>query len=133
MKTLTDRIRATLQGYFDAYDRGSVEAILALLDDDVTIEDPVGSEIRRGAAVRELYESAVALKVKLIPTGPFRIVGHEAAFPFRGTAVLDSGPIEYEGIDVMSFDDDGKIKSMRAFFGSENVRAGSRSEASRDE
>jgi steroid delta-isomerase len=122
MPTLTEKIRATIQGYFDAYDSGSVEAILALLDDDVAIEDPVGSEVLRGAAVRELYERAVALKVKLVATGPFRIAGHEAAFPLRGTAVLESGPIEYEVIDVMVFNEHGRIKSMRAFFGPENVR-----------
>jgi steroid Delta-isomerase len=47
-----------------------------------------------------------------------RVAGNEAAFQFRLTV---GGAMRIEPIDVMVFDDDGKVKSMKAYWGPENV------------
>jgi len=119
---LKDKIKAAVDGYFDAFDRGSAEAVLALFASDATVEDPVGSKVRKGTEeLSKLYTGAMAMKCKITPTGPARIVQNEAAFPFHGVVQLPDKVMEFDGIDVMTFNDDGKILTMRAFWGPGNT------------
>lgn len=72
----------------DNYLRGlneqNLELILSLYADNATVEDPVGSPVRKGkAALREFYTGAVKMDLQLTRTGPVRVAGHEAAFPFQ--------------------------------------------------
>jgi steroid delta-isomerase len=55
-------------------------------------------------------------------TGPVRVAGHEAATP----VVVLMGPEDQRSaldlISVMSFDENGKIASMRAFWSMDAIR-----------
>lgn len=119
---LSEKIQATIDGYFEAFDKGSVEAAVALFAENATVEDPVGSKVRSGREnIQKFYAGAMSMKCKITQTGPSRIVENEAAFPFHGVVQLPDKTMEFDCIDVMTFDDGGKILSMRAFWGPGNT------------
>ena len=45
-----ETMKAAMQAYIDAFNSGSVEAVLALYAEEATVEDPVGSPLKRGKA-----------------------------------------------------------------------------------
>lgn len=111
----------------DNYLRGlnekNLELILSLYADNATVEDPVGSEIISGkSAVCKFYSGAVTMDLVLTRTGPVRVAGIEAAFPFQLRMEVGGVPMVTDIIDVFRFDVEGKIVSMRAFWGPENQR-----------
>ncbi len=119
---LKDKIQNTVNGYFEAFDKGSADAVVALFADGATVEDPVGSKVRTGAdGLLKFYSGAMSMQCKITPTGPARIVENEAAFPFHGVVQLPDKTMEFDCIDVMTFNDDGKILTMRAFWGPGNT------------
>ncbi len=122
-KTTAEHIRNVLQRYVDLMTAGEYETIVALYADNATVEDPVGSEPRRGKEqIRELYRNASG-SVRLELEGRVRVVGN------IGAAAMLAYPAGMEGmvvdtIDIMTFDDAGRITSMRAFWGGGNVTRG---------
>lgn len=94
---------------------------MSIYADDCWIEDPVGTERKVGReAIRAFYKTGVDLGAKLTLESEIRIAGNEAAFAFRLEAKTPKGTLTVRPIDVMVFDDDGKVTSMRAFFGPTN-------------
>jgi len=88
---------------------------MALFAEDCVVEDPVGSEPKSGKAeVQAFYATLPPVGVSAALTGPVRAVadGMSAAFPFK----IETAGFEMEVIDVMTFDDDGKITSMTAYW-----------------
>ncbi|BBY25181.1 hypothetical protein MSTO_53860 [Mycobacterium stomatepiae] len=82
---------------------------------DATIEDPAGTDVRRGRdAVREFYAAFQDAK-KDTELAEIRVGGNEAAFFWHLT--LDAGDTRTRifPISLMTFDEDAKITSMRAF------------------
>ena len=113
-----EQIRATIDAYTAAYgdDR---EGWVALFADDARVEDPVGSEPRVGrAAIAAFWDETHALSdaVRLERTGPVRVAAGEAAFPMQAVLTMGDATMALPIIDVMTFDDDGRITSMRAFW-----------------
>lgn len=116
------QIRQVFERYPELVSKGDTEGIVALYHEDATIEDPIGSELRRGhEALREFYKaSAGTLLMKL--TGPVRVAGHEAAAPLRVLIGAEGQRQALDVIDVMTFDDDARITSMRAFWSMDALR-----------
>ncbi len=117
-----ERIRSIYERYPELVSAGDVDAIVDLYAEDATIEDPIGSDLHRGRdAIRKFY-AASAGHVTMKQTGPVRVAGHEAATPF----VILMGPEgERRALDVistMSFDDEGKVRAMRAFWSFDAMR-----------
>ena len=52
----------------------------------------------------------------LTGTGPIRCAGNFAAFPMTVLSVMGDFRLELDVIDVMTFDDDGKICEMKAYW-----------------
>ena len=75
---------------------------------------------RGSDAILEFYTRAMQGGAKLELTGPVRLAGDAAAFPF--TANVAAASIAIDIIDVFRFAADGKILSMQAFWGPGNVR-----------
>jgi len=116
-----EHMRDVLARYADAMTRGDCDAIMALYADDATVEDPVGSEPRRGReAIAELYRGAAG-KVRLELDGRPRVAANSAAAPMIGHPTGMEGMV-VEIVDVMTFDADGKITSMRAFWSPDTIR-----------
>ena len=120
--SLATKIRAVYDRYPTLMSKGDVDAILELYRDDATIEDPIGSELRSGkAAIREFYEaSAGTVTIRL--TGPVRVAGHEAATPMVVLMGPEDAQQALDVISVMEFDDDARIRSMRAFWSFDAMR-----------
>ncbi|QXQ16075.1 nuclear transport factor 2 family protein [Skermania piniformis] len=100
---------------------GSTDEIVGLYAADAVLEDPVGSEPRRGhAAIREFYAVLEPLdrEAELVTS---RIIGTRAAFLFRLTTRAGGRTMDISPIDVMEFDDAGKIVSMQAYWGPDDL------------
>ena len=115
-------IRQIYDRYPDMVTKGDVDGIVDLYAEDATIEDPIGSDLRRGhAGVREFY-AASAGTIVMKRTGPVRVAGNEAATPL---VVLIGPEGEQQVLDIisaMTFDDAGKIKTMRAYWSFDAMR-----------
>ena len=112
---------ATVKRYLELAAQGKVDDIVGLYAEDGTVEDPVGGEVHIGReAIRGFYSK--------IPTGnnqtelfTLRALGQEAAFYWALTIELGDDRMKIEIISTMTFNDDGKIASMKAYWGPENV------------
>ena len=123
--SLSEQITEAVQTYLASLEKGDLEGLMSLFADDCWIEDPVGSERKVGRdAVRSFYAAAIEMNLTMTLESEIRIAGNEAAFPFRLVAETPSGRLVVRPIDVMTFDDDGRITSMRAYFGPTNQSVG---------
>ncbi len=118
-----DRIREVVDRYIELVGSGTADEIVALYAEDAVVEDPVGSEPRAGQAIRELYATLEGLdqRTRLLAV---RIAGGEAAFHFEVATLADGVTYTLAPVDVMAFDDDGLITSMRAYWGEEDLTTG---------
>jgi steroid delta-isomerase len=108
--------------YIQALEAGDVEAVLGLFAESATVEDPVGTELKAGkAALRPFYEVACQSVTAAQFTGEPKFAGGELAFPFIITIGSGEGAVTIDIIDIFKFDEAGKVVSMRAFWGPENM------------
>jgi steroid Delta-isomerase len=120
MPTADDYV-ATVNRYLELLATGGADEITALYTDDATIEDPVGSDVRRGrGAVHEFY-AAIENLSKEAELVMLRAAGNEVAFWWRMTVNAGDSRTRLEPISVMTFDGDAKITSMRAFWSPADV------------
>jgi steroid delta-isomerase len=115
-------ITQTVNRYLELVAAGQPDAIADLYADDATVEDPVGGEVHIGRqAIRGFYANVEGVKAEA-DVVTLRALGHEAAFFWGLTIDLgEGGKMRIEIISVMTFDDEGKITSMKAYWGPENV------------
>ncbi|MET4165473.1 MULTISPECIES: nuclear transport factor 2 family protein [Gordonia] len=126
MPPSTNQIRDAVAGYITTVSTGTSAEIAALYAEDATLEDPVGSEIKVGRAQIEKFYSALDSIDSTAELLTVRSGGSTAAFHFRVTSHLPDQTVVVEPIDVMTFDDDLKITSMRAVWAPEDVIASQR-------
>ena len=118
-------IRATVEAYCAAFSARDEDAYVALFAPDAWIEDPVGSPRRDGHdGIRGFFaeSSAMADSIELRPTGPVRVAVAECAFPMQARPVIGGDTYVVDIIDVMTFDDAGRITTMRAFWDPAEMR-----------
>lgn len=116
-------IRATVEEYQAAFTRGDREGWIGQFSTDATLEDPVGSEVRHGhGGIGEFWDGFrnLADEVEMRSTGPTRVAGTEAAFPFQIRVKLGDDWMLLDVIDTMTFvdgpDGSARIQTMRAFW-----------------
>jgi steroid Delta-isomerase len=117
-----EAITETVKSYLALVAKAATDEIVALYAADATIEDPIGSDLRRGQdAIREFYAGFQEIK-KETELAELRVGGSEAAFFWHLT--LDAGDTRtrISPISLMTFDEDAKITSMRAFWSPSDVR-----------
>jgi steroid delta-isomerase len=115
MKQIVDR-------YLAAINDGDMQAVMTIYADDAAVEDPAGTEPKRGDDILEFYTNAFSGGAKVELTGPVRISAKAAAFPFRAEINQQGGQIvTVEVIDIFEFDPDGKVSKMTAHFGPANM------------
>lgn len=101
-----------------------LDAVLDLFDDNAVVEDPVGTELKEGKeALRAFYQVACNSVTAGQLNGPVRFAGSEVAFPFTLTVGAGEQAMTLDIIDVFRFNEAGKVVSMRAYWGPENMRA----------
>ncbi|MFC4603860.1 nuclear transport factor 2 family protein [Rhodococcus kronopolitis] len=123
MAASREDILNTIEGYIKSVAGGTVDDVLALYADGATVEDPVGTEPRTTVeALREFYGIIEPLEQTGV-LGMVKIAGSEAAFNFVLTTTMGENSVEISVIDVMTFDEDAKITSMKAYWSQEDMVA----------
>ena len=116
------KMAAAVEAYVAAFEKGSVDEVVALFAEDATVEDPVGSKIHRGrTAIRAFYTPAMRVGSKLKLAGPVRIARDYAVFPFSVHVRRGSRTMRIDVIDSFRFNDRNQVIEMRAFWGPTNM------------
>jgi len=118
-----EHVESMVHRYLELVANGTADEIAALYADDATVEDPVGGgEVHIGRhAIAGFYRNieSIPRETEMLA---LRVCGHEAAFMFAITVGAGEGArMRIEPIDVMLFNADGKIASMKAYWSPANV------------
>jgi steroid delta-isomerase len=119
-----DRVQAitdTVSRYIELVEKGSADELAGLYADDATVEDPVGGEVHIGRRAIHGFYSAVNDVQRECELVSLRVAGNEAAFQFKLTVTAGEHRMVIEPIDVMVFDDSGKIAAMKAYWSAADV------------
>jgi steroid Delta-isomerase len=109
--------------YVQAFEAGDAQAVADLFAPDARLEDPAGAPAIQGReAILAFYSRAMDLGAKLCLADPVRLAAGHAAFAFRVTTA-GPPPVHIDVIDVFTFDDQGAIAAMIAYWGPGNVHA----------
>ena len=111
-----EAISEVIHRYVDLVATGTADEVVGLYAEGATVEDPVGSEVlTTREAIREFYSRLEGLEQegRLLTA---RIADGQAAFLFELATKSGEQTYTLAPIDVMTFDDDAKITSMRAFW-----------------
>ena len=121
MSTPEDNAK-TVKRYLELAGDGNVDGIVDLYADDATVEDPVGSEVHIGRQAIHGFYSLVPDTEKKTEVISLRTVGNEAAFYWTLTVDLGGNRVCIDIISTMTFNDDGTIASMKAYWTPENIK-----------
>ena len=113
----------TVNRYLELIAKAQADDIADLYAADATVEDPVGGEVHIGRQAIQGFYSNVPGSNNETEVVTLRALGNEAAFFWRLIVNLGEagGKMTIEIISVMTFDDEGKIASMKAYWGPDNV------------
>lgn len=112
------RKTAIVDKYLEACTRGDASVVREIYADNAVVEDPVGTEAHHGIdAIVAFYEQALQNGARMERIGNVRCAGNAAAFCFD----VHVGGMKIEVLDVFEFDAAGKVVSMKAYWGPENV------------
>jgi steroid delta-isomerase len=119
---LQEAVAQTVNRYLEFVAKGNTDDIVALYTTDATIEDPVGSDLKRGHdTIREFY-TAFQDVPKETELAELRVAGSEATFLWHLTLNTGDSRTRITPISLMTFDEDAKITSMRAFWSPSDVQ-----------
>jgi steroid delta-isomerase len=111
----------TVNRYLDYVAKGQPDEVAALYADDATVEDPVGGEVHIGRqAIRGFYGAIENAKAQT-EVITLRVLGNEAAFHWTLSLDFGGSGMRIDILSTMTFDEDGKIASMKAYWGQDNV------------
>lgn len=114
-------MRATVDKYLALVASGTAEEITALYAEGATVEDPVGAEPLVGTeAILAFYKviEPIRRSTELLF---FKAAGDTAVFQFRIVTVFDALTVEISPVDIMLFDDEGAVTSMRAVWAQDEM------------
>ena len=116
MPASPEKIREVIEQYVARVATGTTDEVMELYAEGATVEDPVGTEVRSTReSIREFYAAVEPLE-QAGEVLSARIAGSEAAFLFELRTKAGDQTYTLAPIDVMTFDDDGKITSIRAYW-----------------
>ena len=117
--------KAVVEAYTSSHSKGDVDGIMALFADDALAWDPVGAEPHSGSeGIRAFFTATHEMvdSLTLEITGPVRCAAEFAAFPMTATTVMGDTRLEIDVIDVFTFDDEGRITEMKAYWNMADAR-----------
>lgn len=117
----TDDLRSLVATYVETVGTANAAAIAALYAEDGTLEDPIGTEPHVGRAAVEKFYSALEGATMSTELLTVRAGANTAAFHFRVATDTGEQTVTIEPIDVMTFNDDGLITSMRAIWSEDDM------------
>jgi steroid delta-isomerase len=109
-----DTIASTCDAYLAAVASGDADAMMALWCADPSVEDPIGSEPRRGRQlVYEFYANQPEVTM-LRRLGPVTVAADYAGFQFIIEYIEAAEEHVAVITDLLGFDVEGRIATMRA-------------------
>jgi len=120
-----EHMRDAVLSYFASFETADVDAIVALFADNAVVEDPIGGARMEGIqAIRGFFKGGfdyVGGGYPFVPEGNVRVAANHAAC--AAVAICDKAnpPFRLETLDVMTFDEAGKIVAMKAYWGPFNM------------
>lgn len=119
------QVRATLARYVELVGTVDIDGILALYAADAVVEDPVGKPPHVGIeAIARFYREGLGrLDATARLDGSIRATRGCGAVPFCVDLDWGGQARSIEVIDVMEFDAEGRIRSMKAYWGEANMIA----------
>ena len=117
-----DSMRKTAQRYLGLVRSQDLEGVLGLFADSISVEDPVGgppgTHVTGIEDVSRFFQKGFARsRPSPSQTGPIVTTGgNEVALAFTLRLELMGKPHELDVIDVMQFNENGQISSLRAFW-----------------
>jgi steroid delta-isomerase len=117
-----DEIRSAMESYIKFMCESDIDGIMDLYADDAVVEDPVGGSVVEGRENLRNFYAGSAPKLQVELTGPIRVSGVECAMPMLAELTMNDTKLYIDVIDVMKFNDAGKLVSMRAFWNPAEMR-----------
>ena len=122
-----EHMRDAVLKYFASFASADVDAIVGLFADDAVVEDPIdGARVEGIDAIRKFFAGGfefVGGGYSFEPDGNVRIAGKHAACAAIATCENAKPPFRLETMDVMTFDEAGKIVAMKAYWGPANMQS----------
>ncbi len=112
----------TVKRYLELAGEGRTDDIVDLYADDGTVEDPVGGEVHIGRQAIHGFYANIPAGNNAAEMFTLRTAGNEAAFYWALTVELGGNRVRIEIISTMAFNEDGKIASMKAYWGPANIK-----------
>ena len=116
-----EHIAETVNRYISLVAKGTADDLVELYADDATVEDPVGGEVHIGSTAIRGFYSAIAGTQRECELVSLRVCDNEAAFQFRLTLTAGDHKMRVEPIEVMAFDDRGRVTAMKAYWSAADV------------
>jgi steroid Delta-isomerase len=120
MSTPEDNAKA-VNRYLELAGQGRTDDIVELYAEDGTVEDPVGGEVHIGReAIRGFYNNLANVNAEP-EVVTLRALGNEVAWFWALKVDVGGNRMRIEIISTMTFNDEGKIASMKAYWSPENI------------
>lgn len=117
MTLSNEDVAAGVRRYLDTVATGTAAEVTALYAADATVEDPVGSEPLQGHESIQAFYATFESLPKTTELVTLRTCAGQAAFHFSIVVDLGGGASSTMApLEVMTFNDEGLITSMRAFW-----------------
>jgi steroid delta-isomerase len=117
-----EEIRSTVERYIAMMCTSDVDGISELYAINATAEDPVGGEVQQGKEAITAFYGMTAPLLQIELTGPICVAGNQCAFPLLAALTMDGNTSYLDATDVLSFGEDGKITSMKAYWNPAELR-----------
>jgi hypothetical protein len=112
------QIEAVLENHFKTWNAQEKEAWMANFSDNLRVEDPVGGLVKIG---REAMEKSWENSFKdghcwtLIPVVT-AVCANQAGLHVKNVGKVNGKPVEFDTIEVWTFDDDCKVCDCKTYF-----------------
>ncbi|ETA08252.1 MULTISPECIES: nuclear transport factor 2 family protein [Gordonia] len=119
---LADKIDAAVDAYVELLNTGTAEQIADLYAPDATVEDPIGADIRNTREqLVEFYSVITGMDERTATLKWKKVAGDTAVFEFTLVTKTAGLAFEITPVDIMVFNADGKVSSMRAVWRPEDL------------
>ncbi|MBA5846952.1 nuclear transport factor 2 family protein [Gordonia amicalis] len=119
---LADQIDAAVDAYIEVLNSGTAEQIADLYAPDATVEDPIGADIRNTREqLVEFYSVITGMDERTATLKWKKVAGDTAVFEFTLVTKTSGLAFEITPVDIMVFNADGKVSSMRAVWRPEDL------------
>lgn len=110
----SEQIANAVKAYVELVGSGTAEQVVDLYAESATVEDPIGSDIKSTREALLEFYGVIAQLERSTELKWMRIAGDTAVFEFSLVTAAGDAKFEVTPVDIMRFDDEGRVVSMRA-------------------